>query len=156
MGPEQSVHTFFDWMVRLVRSRPQKTDQMAQFWMATSWKLALDMRAGKSFSESTCLLMKDYDSFSECMSREPTQVTKKSTPATPAPKGELKGSGKGNTKSGKTARAAPYTKGNRSWGSSTYDRQEKGSHPWQNSQKSEDKQHWGKDSWSSDWRAPQK
>ena len=40
--------------MRLVRSRPRKTDQMAQFWMSTSWKLALDMRSGKTFQESTC------------------------------------------------------------------------------------------------------
>ena len=68
IGSEQSIHTFFDWLVRLVRSRPAKTDQMAQFWMSTSWKLALDLRAGKTFIESTATIMKDYDSFSECMS----------------------------------------------------------------------------------------
>ena len=35
-GTEKAVHAFFDWLVRLVRSRPAKTDQMAQFWMSTS------------------------------------------------------------------------------------------------------------------------
>lgn len=61
LGSEQSIHLFYDWLVRLARSRPQKTDQLAQFDAAASWKLALEMRARKTFEEITGVLMKDYD-----------------------------------------------------------------------------------------------
>ena len=30
----------------------------------------MDLRSGKSFEESTKVLMRDYDAFTECMSRE--------------------------------------------------------------------------------------
>ena len=52
IGDEHSVNSFFDWFVRLARSRPNKTDQLCQFWTATSWRLAMDMRTGKFFDES--------------------------------------------------------------------------------------------------------
>ena len=156
IGSEQAINTFFDWLVRLVRSRPNKTDQMAQFWMSTSWKLALDMRAGKTFVESTTTLMKDYDAFSECMSREPTQTLKRTPATAPTPKTEQqKGSGKGNTKSGKNARSNPYGRASKPWGGSSSDRSDRGNIQWQTSQKNDDK-NWSKESWSSDWRQPQK
>ena len=155
LGSERSVHAFFDWLVRLVRSRPSKTDQLAQFWMSTSWRLALDMRSGKTFAESTAVLMKDYDSFAECMSREPVQ-TKKVQPAAPPPRTDQKGYGKGNNKSGKTYRTAPYTKTPRPWSTSPADRHDKGSNSWQARSKGDDKGTWQKDTWGSDWKPPSK
>eukprot|EP00435_Cladocopium_sp_Y103_P013637 s2457_g3.t1 len=59
-----------------IRCRPNKTDQLAQFYLSTSWKLALEMRSGKTFAETSSTLMKDFDSFTECMNREPTQIKK--------------------------------------------------------------------------------
>lgn len=115
LGSERSIHTFYDWMIRLARSRPQKTDQCGQFYMTTSWKLALEMRSGKTFEEVTAMLMKDYDAFSECMAREPVQANKNKMAA---PRQETKGSGKLNTKS-KSSRFQPYRA---SWKSSNYDR----------------------------------
>ena len=65
IGSEQSIHLFFDWLVKLARSRPQKTDQMGQFWLTTAWRLVMEMRAGKTFDETVAALMKDYDAFPE-------------------------------------------------------------------------------------------
>ena len=65
IGSEQSIHLFFDWLVKLARSRPQKTDQMGQFWLTTAWRLLMEMRAGKTFDETVAALMKDYDAFPE-------------------------------------------------------------------------------------------
>ena len=61
MGPEPSIHLFFDWLVKLVRSRPQKTDQLGQFWTTTSWKLAMELRGGKAWDEAVQPIMRDYD-----------------------------------------------------------------------------------------------
>mgnify|MGYP000008266181 FL=1 len=155
MGTEQAVHAFFDWLVRLVRSRPQKTDQLAQFWMTVSWKLALEMRGGRTFVEATSVIMKDYDSFTECMSREPTQTTKKPVNTSPS-KTEVKGYGKGSTKSGKGTRPSPYSRPTKTWPGSASDRSDKAQNQWQGSPRHEDKQAWQKDSWSSDWKTPSK
>eukprot|EP00435_Cladocopium_sp_Y103_P035752 s1402_g9.t1 len=152
MGTEQSVHAFFDWMTRLVRSRPNKTDQLAQFWLSTSWKLALEMRAGKTFAETTAMLMKDFDAFTECMSREPTHIKK---PSNAAPKTEQKGYGKGNTKSGKPTRPSPYSRPQRPWSTHQPDRNDRGSSPWQGNQRSDDKG-WQKDSWAPEWKGGNK
>eukprot|EP00435_Cladocopium_sp_Y103_P004623 s893_g1.t1 len=136
-------------MVRLVRSRPQKTDQLAQFWHATSWKLALEMRSGKTFAETTAVLMKDYDAFTECMSREPTQIKK---PSSTQPRQELKGQGKGNTKSGKPSRPTPYSRPSRNWGQPSSERYDRTSTSWQSYPRPEDKS-WAKDSWAADWKS---
>lgn len=154
IGTEQAVHAFFDWLVRLVRSRPQKTDQLAQFWMTVSWKLALEMRGGRTFMEATAVIMKDYDSFTECMNRESTQSVKKAASTSPV-KTEVKGYGKGNTKSGKGTRPSPYSRPTKSWSWSGSDRSDKAQNQWQGSSK-EDKQAWQKDTWSSDWKTPSK
>eukprot|EP00438_Fugacium_kawagutii_P034924 Skav206385 [mRNA] locus=scaffold834:525350:529905:- [translate_table: standard] len=97
MGTEVAVHKFFDWIVKLVRSRPQKTDQLTQFWTAISWKLALAQRAGSTFDTAIEPIMQDYDTFTECMSREPqTPPGKRPAPrASDDAKGKSKGRNKG-------------------------------------------------------------
>ena len=154
VGTERSIHTFFDWLVRLVRGRPLKTDQVAQYWMTVSWRLALDMRAGKTFAESTALLMKDYDTFSECMGREATPPNKKiAAPATTA-KGD-KGQGKGNTKSGKH-RPTPYGRPQKPQGGYAADRTDKSGGYWMYQKNDDKSSSWSKDSWTSEWKAPSK
>ena len=96
IAPERAVVQFFDWMVKLCRSRPNKTDQLGQFYRSTSWRLATAMRSGSTFEEATAVIMKDFDSFSECMGREPVQ---KATKPAPSNQDRNKGSGKSNTKS---------------------------------------------------------
>ena len=119
LGEEVSVNEWFDWLIRLCRSRPAKTDQMAQFYLMSSWKLCMDLRSGKSFEESTKVLMRDYDAFTECMSREPavkkdTNKSKQTTPYdTPS-----KGHGKSKTKD-KGKRYQPY-----------YDNRPRDDRPW--------------------------
>ena len=72
-GPEQSVHSFFDWLVKLARSRPQKMEQFNQFWLSVSWRLATELRSGATFAAAVAPIMRDYDSFTECMARGSTQ-----------------------------------------------------------------------------------
>ncbi len=52
VGPEKSVHSFFDWAIKLARSRPQKPDQLNQWWVTVSWKLALELRGGKTWESN--------------------------------------------------------------------------------------------------------
>ena len=136
IGDEHSVNSFFDWFVRLARSRPAKTDQLCQFWTSTSWRLAMEMRTGKSFAESIGPIMRDYDSFTECMSRDPIYVKKDpklkpptGTPTVNPPADGGKAAGKKGGKKG--SRPTPYDRYNRnpnynqyqqdqSWKSSTW------------------------------------
>ena len=66
MGPEQSVHSFFDWATKLARSRPNKPDQLNQWWTTISWRLALELRGlVKSWDEAVGPIQRDYDTFTE-------------------------------------------------------------------------------------------
>ena len=142
IGEERPVNEWFDWMVRLCRSRPAKTEQMAQFYLMSSWKMCMDLRGGKNFEESAKVLMRDYDAFTECMSREPS-VKKdpnknKSSTQYEAPG---KGSGKSKTKD-KGKRYQPY-----------YDNRQKEDKSWKS-------QGWGHnnrwqqdDRYQQDWRS---
>ena len=76
VGPEQSVHSFFDWATKLARSRPQKPDQLNQWWVTVSWKLALELRGGRTWDEAAGPLQRDYDTFTECMGRDPVHIVK--------------------------------------------------------------------------------
>lgn len=76
VGPEQSVHSFFDWATKLARSRPNKPDQLNQWWTTISWRLSLELRAGRSWDEATGPIQRDYDTFTECMGRDPIQIVK--------------------------------------------------------------------------------
>lgn len=143
LGTERSIHTFYDWLVRLARSRPQKTGQFGQFYTTTSWKLALEMRSGKTFEEVSAALMKDYDSFSECMSREPLHTTKPKSSTSRT--SDAKGGGKLHSKS-KSYRFQPYRP---AW--KNPDRQ----HQRNYGGNSEDKS-WARDSNAHEWKQPQK
>ena len=157
IGSEQAIQQFFNWLVKLTRSKPQKTDQVSQFWLTMSWKLAMEMRAGKTFDETVAVLMKDYDLFTECMTREPSSSAPK-RPQTPTKNNnEAKGQGKTNTKSGKNARYQPYQRSPRQWGGNydrpqSYDKTSDRPH----SQQAESRAPWHKDSWSNDWAKPSK
>ena len=150
MAPEQVITQFFDWMVKLCRSRPSKTDQLSQFWHSTSWKIAIAMRSGSTFEEAVATVMRDYDSFSECMGRESTLKQPK-TPAKPVADSH-KGSGKTNTKSNKTRPSSWSRSPRASWSQNQQDRQQSPRH----SQPYEDKSSWGKRDWSDDWHSSRK
>lgn len=157
VGSEQAIETFFQWLTRLARSRPQKTDQFSQFWLSTSWRLAMDMRAGRTFDEATPSLMRDFDAFSECMAREPSSTVKRVTTPT-RPTSDSKGPGKGNSKGGKNSRYAPYQRNssgyNKPWSqyADRLDRSSPRSMP-----SPEDKQQtWNRDAWQGDWKTEPK
>ena len=151
LGSEQAVHSYFDWLTRLVRSRPQKTEQFGQFFITISWKLATAMRSGQSFDAAASLLMKDLDVFSECMSREASSSTKKSNNTEKT--GPQKGSGKGGGKSKfGQYRSQPYARQNKTWTAPYRDGNGAPSqstwHP-----EASSPARWSSSSWPSDWNA---
>lgn len=73
LGPEHDVHRYIDWMTQRVRSRPNKTEQFNAYWTACSWKIAMGMREGQTFTFLVDTVMKDFDRFSDFMSREDTR-----------------------------------------------------------------------------------
>lgn len=152
MGPENSVHMFFDWLVKLVRSRPNKTDQVGQFCQTISWKLAMELRGGKAWDEAIQPIMRDYDTFTECMNREPANIVKKQPPPKP-PAGDGYGKAKGKTKT--KDRWTPYPRRDRNQQQTWNDHNsQRNSSSWNSSSGSQgqsDRNNWQNDSWSSDW-----
>ena len=114
LGNEQAVHSYFDWLTRLVRSRPQKTEQFGQFFVTISWKLATAMRSGQFFDAAASLLMKDLDVFSECMSREASSSAKKSNNNEKTRSQKKSGKGGGKSKFGQY-RSQPYARQTKIW-----------------------------------------
>ena len=94
-GNEADVEQLFSWLTQRARSRPQKMEQFNLYFTAISWQLCMDLRGGTSFAESSAIIMKDMDLFTEHMSRESTlkDSPKKTTPP-PNPGKGAKGSGK--------------------------------------------------------------
>ena len=128
LGDEVDIVAFFDWLFRLARSRPPKMDQMAQFWTATSWRLAMKLRTGKPFKECIGPIMRDYDSFVECMNRDPVYV-KKDIKKTTSPPADVGGKAVGK-KGQRRQHSGPYDRATRSnttldnsWRSSSWNSQ---------------------------------
>lgn len=147
-GSEQAINAFFDWLTRLARSRPQKMEQFSQFWLTVSWRLATEMRSGRSFEDSVAPIMRDYDTFTECMARDlPKQDKKPSSPV----KSEAKGGGKTQTKAGKSNRFQPY-RSSRPWQHNNADSPSTRPSTWNNDYK----QAWSPSStWGGgDWKQP--
>ena len=135
LGDEVDIVAFFDWLFRLARSRPQKMDQMAQFWTATSWRLAMELRTGKPFKECIGPIMRDYDSFVECMNRDPVYVKKDIKKTTPPPADVV---GKASGKKGQRRQysgpydktSLPNTTSDTSWRSGSWNNQYHKKEPW--------------------------
>ena len=76
LGEEDHVHTFADWFTQKVRSRPNKLEHIRLFWDAAGWKMALGMRAGRSFGDVSTEVMADVDLFNDAMTRDIPKETK--------------------------------------------------------------------------------
>ena len=85
--------------------------------MTVAWKLATELRGGQTFDAAVAPIVRDYDTFTECMSREPQSSSKRSTVSAKAL--ENKGAGKAFSKLRQAQRPQPYGRGPRaSWAQS--------------------------------------
>ena len=82
LGHELDVQAYLAWWRALVRSKPQRLEQVKCFWVEMSWKIALQMRHGKSFADLTSAVMKDQYSLQTALNRE-TPVAPKKMPQPP-------------------------------------------------------------------------
>ena len=104
VGEEDSLHTFGKWCIAKVRSRPNKLENFKQWWDAASWKIAMKMRAGNTFTEAAAEVMADLDLFNEHMSREiVNKDPSTSASRTPAPSRKRVSSREGDEDSGRYA-----------------------------------------------------
>ena len=56
-APENEIDDYFSWWHRLVRSRPNKTDQLKLHWENTSWRIALALRKKTPFKDIASEIM---------------------------------------------------------------------------------------------------
>ncbi|CAE7617397.1 Dnmt3a, partial [Symbiodinium sp. CCMP2456] len=81
-APEHELDKYFEWWQRLVRSRPNKIEQLKIHWENTSWRIALALRKSTPFHDVASEIMIDSQSLQETMSREvaverPTKIDEK-------------------------------------------------------------------------------
>ncbi len=158
VGPEKSVHSFFDWAIKLARSRPQKPDQLNQWWVTVSWKLALELRGGKTWEEAAGPLQRDYDTFTECMGREPVHIVK---PPKTGGKSNTESNPKGKGKY-KQPRPQPYGKPSKGGYQQEYYNPKSQSSSWtscnnsQSSWQQDQRSSWNNDQWDQGWSRPKK
>ena len=105
-GEERHIHCYADWMVAKARSQPQRGEQFVSYWQWAGWHMAMAMRSGSTFQESSENIMGEVNKFNEIMAKEVAPDKKKVTTTEP-PKG-----GKGKTQKGSKAkgsdRRTPY------------------------------------------------
>lgn len=70
LSDEEQINEWHSWCVSKARSRPNKLEQFKLFWAAASWRICLQLRAGKTFKEAAHEVMSDSDLFNDHMSRE--------------------------------------------------------------------------------------
>ena len=86
IGHELDIVAYCAWWRTLVRSKPQRLEQVKCFWVEMSWKIALQMRQGKDFAQLTAEVMKDQYSLQTALSRE-TPAAPKKMPQAPSKPG---------------------------------------------------------------------
>ncbi|CAE7199832.1 kanC [Symbiodinium sp. CCMP2592] len=69
-APESDIDEYFSWWQRLVRSRPNKIDQLKIHWENTSWRIALALRKKQPFRDIAHEIMADSQLLQEAMSTE--------------------------------------------------------------------------------------
>ena len=77
-APESDIDDYFAWWHRLVRSRPNKIDQLKLHWENTSWRIALALRKKTPFKDIAKEIMNDNQLLQEAMNAEipPERPTK--------------------------------------------------------------------------------
>ena len=77
-APESDIDDYFAWWHRLVRSRPNKIDQLKLHWENTSWRIALSLRKKTPFKDIAKEIMNDNQLLQEAMNAEipPERPTK--------------------------------------------------------------------------------
>ncbi|CAE7232002.1 DNMT3A [Symbiodinium sp. CCMP2456] len=69
-APEHELDKYFEWWQRLVRSRPNKIEQLKIHWENTAWRIALALRKSTPFNDVASEIMTDSQSLQETMSKE--------------------------------------------------------------------------------------
>ena len=110
IGSEQSVHIYFDWMLKKSRMRGVQVDQFKTYFEKASWRICASLRASKTWKEASEEVMQDVNAMQEALMREPaasTSTKRKTTDdhadsvaGSPAKKGKGKGSSKASSGKG--------------------------------------------------------
>ena len=170
-APESDIDDYFAWWHRLVRSRPNKIDQLKLHWENTSWRIALALRKKTPFKDIAKEIMNDNQLLQEAMNAEipPERPTKThrglDLPWTDQQRGgKGKGKGKSWSKQQRWGDKSEHKGNSKSGGKGRYqhqfDRQwqGKGRHqdderqPWRHSEA--DRRRYGQDNKWKQWQQP--
>ncbi|CAE7252603.1 unnamed protein product [Symbiodinium sp. CCMP2456] len=69
-APDHELDKYFEWWQRLVRSRPNKIEQLKVHWENTSWRIALALRKSTPFHDSTTSPPRSWSTASHFRNKE--------------------------------------------------------------------------------------
>ena len=71
VGSEQSIHSYFDWMIKKSRMRVVQVEQFKVYFEKVSWRVCAQLRANRTWKEATEDIMSDVTALQESLLREP-------------------------------------------------------------------------------------
>ena len=71
VGSEQSIHSYFDWMIKKSRMRGVQVEQFKVYFEKVSWRVCAQLRANRTWKEATEDIMSDVTALQESLLREP-------------------------------------------------------------------------------------
>ena len=120
-APQESIENFTAFFDQMVRSKPHKLHQIKELWTAAGWRMALAMRRGETFCQTTSDIMKDSTFIHDKLNSNSYPTTPKGrqrmgSPGTPEPRrqprgaAQAKGGGRGRSRSARNEYAKEYNK----------------------------------------------
>ena len=94
ISTQDHIDTYIDRFIQLTRKNPQRLPNVKEAWDTFSWNIAMEMRNGKTFKQSTTEILQDPVSLADILS----QPLKKRAKGDKGPKGKGKGKNKSKTK----------------------------------------------------------
>ncbi|CAE7156089.1 unnamed protein product, partial [Symbiodinium necroappetens] len=136
-APEHDLDRYFEYWQRLVRSKPNKIEQLKLHWENTSWRIALALRKATPFKEIADEIIVDSQALQDAMNRDiqperPTKAPRQTEqPWLDRRGGRGRGHGKGKdwqpyrsyTKGGDKGNGRGRGKGRGQWQGQRYQRQ---------------------------------
>ena len=85
LSTEAEIKAWISWWRCLVRSKPQRLEQIKAYWIEANWKLCLELRQGEEFGRVTKLIMAEQHSLQAALQKELPAPMPKVKPQSPKP-----------------------------------------------------------------------
>ena len=70
IGCEAEIKTWTNWWRSLIRSKPQKLEQIKAYWLEANWKLCLELRQTGDFADITKTIISEQHALQSALQKE--------------------------------------------------------------------------------------